>query len=136
MVFELFQGEELFSIVRRNKRLPEHAACHYFYNLIKTMQILAENNIVHRDIKAENILLNEDMDHLKLIDYGFSRITEPGKLMSTACGSPNYSAPEVLAKEKFDPLKADIWSAGILLFFMLCGKYPIMQVTYHSLTTI
>ena len=86
------------------------------------MQELQKRNIVHRDIKAENILINEVKDEIKLIDFGFSRMFEEGKQMKTACGSPNYSAPEILAKEKYDPVKADIWSAGVLLYFMLCGS--------------
>lgn len=121
LIFEIFKGEELFSVVKKIKKLKEHAACYYFYNVIKTMQTLADNNIAHRDIKAENVLLNEDMDELKLIDFGFSIVFDQGKLLTAASGSPAYTAPEILAKEKFDPVKADIWSAGILLYFMLCG---------------
>lgn len=108
-------------MVKRSKKLTEECASHYFYNVIKTMQTLAEHKIVHRDIKAENVLLNEDMDELKVIDFGFSMVFEPGKLLNTAAGSPTYTAPEIINKEKFDPVKADIWSAGILLYFMLCG---------------
>lgn len=89
---------------------------------MQVMQQLEKINIVHRDIKAENILINEAKDELKLIDFGFSRIFEEGKMMKTACGSPNYSAPEILAKQSYDPIKADIWSAGIVLYLMLCGK--------------
>ncbi len=85
------------------------------------MQELTKHSIVHRDIKAENVLVNETTGELKLIDFGFSKVFEEGKLMKTACGSPHYSAPEILAKEKYDPVKADIWSAGVLLYFMLCG---------------
>jgi 5'-AMP-activated protein kinase catalytic alpha subunit len=119
---EYFQGEELFSVVKAHKRLPEKDACHYFFAVIKTMQTLAQNRIAHRDIKAENILVNVEKDDLKLIDFGFSVIFEESRLINIHSGTPIYSAPEVLAKDKFDPLKADLWSSGILLFFMLCGR--------------
>ena len=137
LVFQLFEGDELFSIVKRKKRLQENEACHYFYEIIKTIQKLCEDaNIAHRDIKAENILVNLEFDDVKLIDFGFSRLIEAGKLMKTACGSPHYSAPEVLAKEKYDPYKADIWSAGVLLFFMLCGTLSLNKAIFLSSMTI
>lgn len=107
--------------MRRKKRLVEKDACYCFYILIKTIKELKMTGIAHRDIKAENILVNDQYDQVKLIDFGFSRKFKPGKLMTTAMGSPHYSAPEVLAKEHYDPIKADIWSAGVVLYFMLCG---------------
>ena len=75
--------------------------------------------------------MNLEFDDVKLIDFGFSKLIEAGKLMKTACGSPHYSAPEVLAKEKYDPYKADIWSAGVLLFFMLCGSFDLSKAIFH-----
>lgn len=122
LVFEYFEGEELYQIVRRKKRLAEKDACYCFYIIIRTMKELKTAGIVHRDIKAENILINESQNQVKLIDFGFSRKYKPGKLMKTAMGSPHYSAPEILAKEQYDPVCADIWSAGVVLFFMLCGR--------------
>lgn len=124
MVFELFKGEELFAIVKKAKKIPEHQAAHYFYSIIKVIAQLAEMKIVHRDIKAENVLVNEMTDVVKVIDFGFSKEFEEGKMMKTAEGSPLYSAPEILAGEKFDPIKADLWSAGVLLFYMLFGRLP------------
>lgn len=106
--------------------MPENQAAHYFYNLINVMLELSKKSIVHRDIKAENVLVNETTGEFKLIDFGFSKVYEEGKMMKTACGSPSYCAPEILAKEKYDPIKADIWSSGILLYFLLCGKHDII----------
>lgn len=101
----------------------EKDACYCFYVIVKTIKELRDAGIVHRDIKAENILITEEYDQVKIIDFGFSRKYKAGKLMKTAMGSPHYSAPEVLAKEHYDPVKADIWSAGVVLFFMLCGMF-------------
>lgn len=126
LVFQLFVGKELYEIVKQKKRLPENVACHYFFEIIKTIQKLCDDaEIAHRDIKAENILINEEFDDVKLIDFGFSRHIKLGDKMKTACGSPFYSAPEVLAKDKYDPYLADIWSAGVLLFYMLCGSFEL-----------
>lgn len=122
MVFEFFEGEELFTVVRNKKRMAEKDACYCFYTIVKTIKELKNSGIVHRDIKAENVLINESNHNVKLIDFGFSRKYNPDRLMSTAMGSPHYSAPEVLAREPYDPIRADIWSAGVVLYFMLCGK--------------
>lgn len=130
LVFEYFKGEELYEVVRRKKWLSESDACFIFYSLIKTMKQLKMAGIVHRDIKAENILINEKHDQFKLIDFGFSRKFKPGKLFTTAMGSPHYSAPEVLAREHYDPVKADIWSAGVVLYFMLCGS--LLSIRYST----
>lgn len=102
---------------------------------MKMLQSLYNIGIVHRDIKAENILVNEATNEIKLIDFGFSREVEPGELVKTATGSPLYSAPEILAKEKYDPLKADIWSAGVLLFFLLSGHLPFYDENIQNLFT-
>lgn len=136
MIFEVFESRELFEIVKEKIKLPENEACHYFYCVLKTLQKLAEAGLVHRDIKAENILVREDTKELKLIDFGFAMDYSPDSLVKSACGSPNYAAPEVLAKEKYEPLKADIWSAGVLLFYMLSGTLLLTKASCHSSTMI
>lgn len=88
---------------------------------MQILKSLHDNNIAHRDIKAENILINESVNEAMLIDFGFSSKYEAGGFLKTSCGSPNYCAPEILAKEIYDPLKSDVWSCGVLLFYMLCG---------------
>lgn len=95
---------------------------------MKTIQGLNEAKIVHRDIKAENILVNEVTNELKLIDFGFSKLHESGNTMKTASGSPLYSAPEILAGERYDPIKSDIWSSGVLLYYMLCGMDDVLMM--------
>ena len=89
---------------------------------MKILETIGQAGIAHRDIKAENIMINEQTDEIKLIDFGFSCSFEEGEKVTTACGSPHYSAPEILAKQAYDPIKADVWSCGVLLFFMLSGK--------------
>lgn len=101
--------------------------------MIKILAQLESCGIVHRDLKAENLLVNEVTDEIKLIDFGFSKLFEDGQLMRTACGSPHYCAPEILAKEDYDPVKADIWSAGVLLYYMLCGYLPFFEENLSDL---
>jgi serine/threonine protein kinase len=80
-------------------------------------------NIVHRDIKAENILLNRHK-HLKLIDFGFSLESKPPATIDTFCGTPTYMAPEIVSKRDHVPVYTDMWSMGILMYVMLQGNYP------------
>lgn len=128
IVGEYFQGEELFNVVNNKLKLSEADACHYFYNLIKIMQSLEKQCIAHRDIKADNILVNVEKDLLMLIDFGFAVKYQPKELLSESCGTLLYAAPELHTKERYDPVKADIWSLGVLLYFMLSGFLPF----YHQ----
>ena len=81
-----------------------------------------DNNILHRDIKLDNILLHNK--HVKLCDFGVSRITIPGQVIKEQCGTPAYIAPEIIARKGYSGTKADIWSLGILLYAMLTGTVP------------
>jgi len=78
---------------------------------------------VHRDLKPENMLLNEE-GKLKLVDFGLSNIYKEGENLKTACGSPCYAAPEMIAGNPYNGLRVDIWSCGVILFAMICGYLP------------
>jgi 5'-AMP-activated protein kinase catalytic alpha subunit len=79
--------------------------------------------IVHRDLKPENLLL-DSQNNIKLVDFGLSNTYKTGELLKTACGSPCYAAPEMIAGKKYKPYKADIWSSGVVLFAMIAGYLP------------
>ena len=79
--------------------------------------------MVHRDIKVENILIGQDLK-VKLIDFGFSVIVPPDYNLSIFCGTPSYMAPEIVSKIEYSGPPADIWALGVLLFALLCGKFP------------
>jgi 5'-AMP-activated protein kinase catalytic alpha subunit len=78
---------------------------------------------VHRDLKPENILLDEKKN-IRIVDFGLSNTYRKGELLKTPCGSPCYAAPEMIKGEKYDGLRVDIWSSGVILFAMLCGYLP------------
>ena len=80
-------------------------------------------NIVHRDLKPENLLLDSHMK-IKIVDFGLSNTYKDGGLLSTACGSPCYAAPEMIAGKKYQGLQVDIWSCGVIMYAMLCGYLP------------
>jgi serine/threonine protein kinase len=104
-------------------KIPENTVKIYFRSIAETVGYLHERDIVHRDIKAENILLNRYQE-LKLIDFGFSLLTVPPATIDTFCGTPTYMAPEIVSKKDHVPIYTDIWSMGVLLYVMLQGNYP------------
>merc|ERR550537_2148091 len=79
--------------------------------------------VVHRDLKPENLLLTAQQD-IKIVDFGLSNTHQEGQLLQTACGSPCYAAPEMIAGKKYVPCMVDIWSCGVILFALVCGYLP------------
>lgn len=91
------------------------------------------HNIVHRDIKCENLLISLD-GSLKVADFGFARQIDKNSLSETYCGSTAYTAPEVLeAKRPYDPRLADVWSCGIILYILLTGAMPFSKNQLYSI---
>lgn len=82
------------------------------------------HKIVHRDLKPENLLLDEDLKNLKLIDFGLSNSMKDSYPLKTACGSPNYAAPEIVMGRSYSGVESDVWSMGVILYAMVCGSLP------------
>ena len=80
--------------------------------------------MTHRDIKLENILLDETRERVKMIDFGFSTCIPHDRKVKIFCGTPSYMAPEIVSKIEYSGPPADIWALGVLLFALLCGKFP------------
>jgi len=78
---------------------------------------------VHRDLKPENLLLDYDKG-IKLVDFGLSNTYKQGELLKTACGSPCYAAPEMIAGKRYNGTMVDLWSCGVILFALLAGYLP------------
>jgi 5'-AMP-activated protein kinase catalytic alpha subunit len=83
-------------------------------------------------LKPENLLLDEKKN-IKVVDFGLSNTYKPGDLLNTACGSPCYAAPEMVAGKRYDPYKVDVWSSGIVLFAMICGYLPFEDPNTNKL---
>ena len=116
----------LFLYIINNKSLSEKECSYYFFQLICGLDYIHSQGIVHRDLKPENILLTKKR-LLKIIDFGLSNYFTKGKLLSTSCGSPSYTAPEILLGKKYDGFASDIWMIGIILFVMVCGYLPFEE---------
>ncbi|XP_041993008.1 CBL-interacting serine/threonine-protein kinase 25-like [Salvia splendens] len=129
LVMEYASGGELLSTVARGRRrLDESAARSYFQQLICAVDFCHSRGVFHRDIKPENLLLGAD-GRLKISDFGLSALYEnpssgAGGLLYTRCGTPAYTAPEVLRTKGYDGAKADIWSCGVVLYVLLAGFLP------------
>lgn len=125
-VLEYCPGGTLYQLIRRMKKLPQKLAMFYFCELLQTMEYLHSRNIIFRDIKAENILVDE-RGHLKLTDFGLAKkIAARDELMNSFCGSPIYIAPETLKRESYG-VKVDFYAMGVLLYEMLFGVPPYVE---------
>ena len=124
-VMEYCEKGELFNYIVEKKRLSENESSFFYYQIIQGLEYIHSLGIVHRDLKPENLLLSKE-HLLKIIDFGLSNYFKKGQkeLLSTPCGSPCYASPEMVAGKKYDGMKIDVWSTGIILFAMLCGYLP------------
>ena len=124
-VMEFCEGGELFNYIVKKRRLTEKETAFFYFQIINGLEYIHSLGIVHRDLKPENLLLTKD-HLLKIIDFGLSNyfVENQTELLSTPCGSPCYASPEMVAGKKYNGIKIDIWSTGIILFAMLCGYLP------------
>mgnify|MGYP000021665819 CR=1 FL=1 len=122
MVIE-FAGKELFDYIVQRGKMPEDEARRFFQQIIAAVEYCHRHKIVHRDLKPENLLLDDQLN-VKIADFGLSNIMTDGNFLKTSCGSPNYAAPEVISGKLYAGPEVDVWSAGVILYVMLCGRLP------------
>jgi len=91
-----------------------------------------KHGVVHRDLKPENLLLDED-NNIKIADFGLANFLMDGNFLDTSCGSPNYAAPEVISGRMYAGPEVDIWSCGVILYALLCGRLPFDDENIPSL---
>jgi len=140
IVMELVRGIDLETYVAKSGKIEESNARFIFQQLVSAVVYCHRKGVVHRDLKAQNILLTEN-NTLKLIDFGVSSIcsanreTPERQLLHTSCGSPFYCAPEVLSVSEsgYSGEKADSWSCGVILFYMLSGELPFVDEQIDAL---
>ncbi|KAF8154615.1 hypothetical protein B0H34DRAFT_783761 [Crassisporium funariophilum] len=123
IVTELCCGGELFDYLVEKGRIVEDEARVVFGQLCLAVAYLHDNGIVHRDLKLENVLLDERC-HVKLGDFGFTREFDRGSFMETFCGTTGYASPEMLQGKKYQGPEVDVWSLGIILYCLLTGTLP------------
>lgn len=123
LVMECMEGGELFDRVTHVKRFTEMDAADAIEQMLLALNYIHSHGIVHRDLKLENFLYeSKESNHLKLIDFGFSKMWDPNIKMHVSCGTLAYVAPEVLKKAYTS--QCDIWSLGVIAFVLLSGYMP------------
>ncbi|CAM4688221.1 unnamed protein product [Caretta caretta] len=132
LVTEYASGGEIFDHLVAHGRMAEKEARRKFKQIVAAVHFCHCCNIVHRDLKAENLLLDANLN-IKIADFGFSNIFTPGQLLKTWCGSPPYAAPELFEGKEYDGPKVDIWSLGVVLYVLVCGALPFDGSTLQNL---
>jgi len=132
LVMELVLGGELFDRIVEKGNYSEKDAAGCIFQVCEALSVLHKNGIVHRDLKPENILYadkkGDNMDVIKIADFGLARsLAAKGEMMKTACGTPGYVAPEILANKGYDKTAVDMWSVGVILYILLCGFPPFYE---------
>lgn len=125
MAMERFgDGLDLFEYISSVDHLTEEQSRLVMRQVVQAVVYLAENNIVHGDIKDENVIIDTETFAIKLIDFGSCRTFTPGQLFETFVGTRHIACPEVAANQAYDPIRQELWSLGVLLFILLTGDYP------------
>ncbi|KAM5319180.1 serine/threonine-protein kinase SIK3 isoform 4-T4 [Glossophaga mutica] len=132
LVTEYASGGEIFDHLVAHGRMAEKEARRKFKQIVAAVFFCHCRNIVHRDLKAENLLLDANLN-IKIADFGFSNHFTPGQLLKTWCGSPPYAAPELFEGKEYDGPKVDIWSLGVVLYVLVCGALPFDGSTLQNL---
>ncbi|XP_034237588.1 phosphorylase b kinase gamma catalytic chain, skeletal muscle/heart isoform isoform X2 [Thrips palmi] len=128
LVFELCKNGELFDYLTTVVTLSEKKTRYIMRQLFEALKYVHSKNIVHRDLKPENILLDDNLN-IKLTDFGFARVLQPGMKLTDLCGTPGYLAPEVLKTNMFEDAEGyerevDLWACGVIMYTLLVGCPP------------
>jgi len=134
LILDLASGGEALDFVVQHGKLSEDKARLFFRQIISAISYCHELNIAHRDLKAENLLLDDTLN-IKVIDFGLSTIYKDGEFLNDFCGSPTYVAPEIMLKQPYKGPEVDIWSLGVVLYVFLCGELPFKGSGLQDLYT-
>ncbi|XP_005363409.1 sperm motility kinase 2B-like [Microtus ochrogaster] len=132
LVMELAEGQQLYQYIRKAGHLQEDEARGIFRQILSAVSYCHELGIIHRDLKPDNIMVDGN-GKVKIIDFGLGTQVKPGQRLSFHCGAYSYGAPELLLGKLYDGPKIDIWTLGVVLYFMVVGKVPFDSVNTREL---
>ncbi|KAG5267855.1 hypothetical protein AALO_G00226620 [Alosa alosa] len=123
IVMEYASKGELYEYISERRRLSERETRHFFRQIVSAVHYCHKNGIVHRDLKLENVLLDENCN-IKIADFGLSNLYHKDKLLQTFCGSPLYASPEIVNGRPYKGPEVDSWALGVLLYTLVYGTMP------------
>ena len=123
MVFEYVNGGQMLDYIISHGRLRERVARKFARQIGSALEYCHKNSVVHRDLKIENILISQT-GNIKIIDFGLSNLYDPSSHLGTFCGSLYFAAPELLNAKVYTGPEVDVWSFGVVLYVLVCGKVP------------
>lgn len=132
IIMEYASNGELYDFINNKHQLPESDARRFFRQIVSAVHYCHKNGIVHRDIKLENILLDENLN-VKLADFGLSNLYHKNQVLETYCGSPLYASPEIVRGLPYQGPEVDCWALGVLLYALIYGSMPFDNGNYKTL---
>ena len=130
---EFAPGGELCDYIVKKKRVSDKEAARFIHQILAGIEYLHKNKICHRDLKPENLLLDENMN-IKIVDFGLSNTyKKESDTLKTACGSPCYASPEMIAGKRYLGIDTDLWSLGVILYAMTVGYLPFEDADTNKL---
>jgi serine/threonine protein kinase len=132
MLFEYVNGGQMLDYIISHGKLKEKQARKFSRQISSALDYCHRNSIVHRDLKIENILISKTGD-IKIIDFGLSNLFAPRSHLRTFCGSLYFAAPELLQAKAYTGPEVDVWSFGIVLYVLVCGKVPFDDQSMQAL---
>ncbi|XP_029975608.1 NUAK family SNF1-like kinase 1 [Salarias fasciatus] len=133
IVMEYASRGELYDYIQERRRLPEIEARGIFRQITSAVHYCHKNGVAHRDLKLENILLDQDLN-VKLADFGLSNHFQKGSVLQTYCGSPLYAAPEIVKGLPYQGPEVDCWALGVLLYALVYSSMPFDGASHKKLT--
>ena len=135
IVMENISGGDLLSFVKKRTKLNEKISRYIFKQILEAIKYIHSKNIVHRDIKLDNVLIDLN-NNIKLCDFGVGKIIQENEILDEQCGTPAYIAPEILENKGYVGWGVDVWSSGVVLYAMLSGTVPFKANNLHDLQNI
>uniref|UniRef100_A0ABK0KZM2 non-specific serine/threonine protein kinase n=1 Tax=Rattus norvegicus TaxID=10116 RepID=A0ABK0KZM2_RAT len=132
LIMELVEGQQLYQYIRESGHIEEDEARQIFEQILSAVSYCHGKGIVHRDLKLDNIMIDINKK-VKVIDFGLSTKTQPGHMLNQHCGAYSFGSPELFLGLLYDGMKNDMWTIGVVLYYMVVGKLPFDSVIIQEL---